>query len=153
MGLLTGLLILYIHCLDYASTRKSCLLKPVPYTPCDVPYSRTELTRSELPFLTMLIYYYPELTSTPQTQVYYAGGRASYSCASTRGVRYWKVNGRFSDEVRGEPYFATENLIGSTSWLYVEASSATNNTEILCLLFNSPHDERASARLMVQGML
>ena len=98
-------------------------------------------------------YYVPiiEITAAPVTQVGYTGSRLSYSCTSSRGFKIWLINDITADADELSEAFNPDIIPGETSWLSVQASSATNNSIVTCYLYDPPAREQRSASILVQG--
>ena len=100
----------------------------------------------------------PEIsTLRPLEQVWYSGRRLTYTCMASVGSKEWYINRVYAshEKFRGEPYKALVSLSqdGRTSYLSVEASPATNNSEVICRLYNPPNaDEMNRDVISVQGM-
>ncbi len=91
-------------------------------------------------------------TLQPQTITGYEGERLSYTCETSCGEKFWKINGSFAQWETEYPYRAIINE-GRISTLSVEASAATNNSVVTCFLNNPPNNEESSATITVQGII
>ena len=90
-------------------------------------------------------------TLQPQTITGYEGERVSYTCETSCGEKFWKINGSFAQWETEYPYRAIINE-GRISTLSVEASAATNNSVVTCFLYNPPNNEESSATITIQGI-
>lgn len=99
----------------------------------------------------------PEIsTLSPLEQVGYSGRRLTYSCTASEGNKQWFINRVYAGTLQGEPYKASVSFSrdGRTSYLSVEASPATNNSVVICRLYNPPDpDELNDAVIKVQGII
>ena len=103
------------------------------------------------------------ISSPPQRVVGYSGQRVSYNCTVCgSGALFWIINDTWSTSPAslGEPFWAEKHFVYTTleertSTLTVQASPATNLTEIRCRtsLTNRPPVISDPVPIVVQGIV